>query len=69
MQITSYYPVLMSTMSPRPRHFIEPTLISSRVRGDWYVHLQSKVQENVALAILQAITTHPRKARALRAVF
>ena len=65
MQITSYYPVLMvdnvaATSAFYRSHFdFEPAF-----EADWYVHLQSKVQENVALAILAGDhDTIPAKAR------
>ena len=65
MQITSYYPVLMvdnvaTTSAFYRTHFdFEPAF-----EADWYVHLQSKVQENVALAILAGDhDTIPAKAR------
>jgi catechol 2,3-dioxygenase-like lactoylglutathione lyase family enzyme len=65
MLITSYYPVLMvddvaTTSAFYRAHFdFEPAF-----EADWYVHLQSKLQENVALAILAGDhDTIPAKAR------
>ncbi len=53
MKITSYYPVIMTndveeTAAFYIRHFGFEALFSA----DWYVHLQSKHNEHVALAVL-----------------
>ncbi|WP_438750954.1 VOC family protein [Pararhizobium sp. O133] len=53
MKITSYYPVIMTdaveaTAEFYKRHFRFEALFSS----DWYVHLQSTLDERVTLAIL-----------------
>ena len=65
MQITSYYPVLMvedvaATSAFYRAHFdFEPAFDAG-----WYVHLQSKLQESVNLAILAGDhDTIPAKAR------
>jgi len=65
MQITSYYPVLMvedvaATSAFYRAHFdFEPAFDAG-----WYVHLQSKLQESVNLAILAGDhETIPAKAR------
>lgn len=53
MKITSYYPVIMTsdveeTAAFYIRHFGFEALFSA----DWYVHLQSRHNEHVALAVL-----------------
>lgn len=53
MKITSYYPVIMTgdvkgTAEFYMRHLRFEALFSS----DWYVHLQSKLDERVTLAVL-----------------
>ncbi len=53
MKITSYYPVIMTndvtgTAAFYIRHFGFEALFSA----DWYVHLQSKTDDHVALAVL-----------------
>lgn len=65
MQITSYYPVLMvdnvaTTSAFYRAHFdFEPAF-----EADWYVHLRSKMQEGVDLAIVAGDhDTIPAKAR------
>lgn len=65
MQITSYYPVLMvdnvaTTSTFYRAHFdFEPAF-----EADWYVHLRSKMQEGVDLAIVAGNhDTIPAKAR------
>jgi catechol 2,3-dioxygenase-like lactoylglutathione lyase family enzyme len=65
MKITSYYPVLMAedvgaTASFYVRHFAFAPLFEA----DWYVHLQSTVDQAVNLAILQGDhETIPREGR------
>lgn len=66
MKTTSYYPVIMTdkvaaTAAFYATHFRFEALFTS----DWYVHLQSKEQENVALAVLDGThSTIPAGARA-----
>lgn len=65
MKITSYYPVIMTGDVPGTaefymRHFRFEALFSS----DWYVHLQSALDERVTLAVLDGNHhTIPERAR------
>lgn len=65
MKTTSYYPVIMpddvaATAAFYKSHFRFEAVFSS----DWYVHLQSGEQENVALAVLDRThSTIPAAAR------
>ncbi|MBG18364.1 MAG: glyoxalase [Rhizobiales bacterium] len=65
MKTTSYYPVIMTddvaaTAAFYKSHFRFEAVFSS----DWYVHLQSGEQENVALAVLDGThSTIPAAAR------
>jgi uncharacterized glyoxalase superfamily protein PhnB len=53
MKITSYYPVLMSADVPAAVAFYSNHLhFTALFTADWYVHLQSKLDPSINLAIL-----------------
>lgn len=53
MKITSYYPVLMTDkVAETAAFYVKHFQFEIVFEADWYVHMQSKVSETVALAIL-----------------
>ena len=65
MKITSYYPVIMTADVQGTAEFWQKHFrFAPRFTSDWYVHLQSEVNENVNLAILDGShETIPASAR------
>jgi uncharacterized glyoxalase superfamily protein PhnB len=54
MKITSYYPVIQTANTTETANFYQQYLRFKPVfTADWYVHLQSTLDEQVNLAILQ----------------
>lgn len=53
MKITSYYPVIMTTAVPATADFYTAHFgFQETFRSDWYVHLRSKTDPSVNLAVL-----------------
>jgi uncharacterized glyoxalase superfamily protein PhnB len=53
MKVTSYYPVIMTAdVTGTAAFYIEHFGFEALFSADWYVHLQSKENEHVTLAIL-----------------
>jgi len=54
MKCTQYYPVIMTdNVAETARFYTENFRFGPKFESDWYVHLQSREDENVNLAILQ----------------
>lgn len=65
MKIASYYPVIMTDdVAATAAFYIEHFGFEAQFSADWYVHLQSKDSEHVALAVLDGShSTIPEGAR------
>jgi uncharacterized glyoxalase superfamily protein PhnB len=65
MQITSYYPVIMTAdVAKTAKFYVDNFRFVALFEADWYVHLQSKDAPSVNLAILEGShSTIPEAAR------
>ncbi len=67
MKVTSYYPVIMTKdVAGTSAFYIEHFGFEPLFSADWYVHLQSKKNANVTLAVLDGShTTIPESGRGI----